>query len=230
MAIVFFCDRAFNSVIGVECIFIILLMAFSVFEFFHVQDYFAVYAKGRPDGTGLQVYAGGALDSDEPVSPLVEEHRFEMLSSTRNRFMQDEVIKSAVRDRQRDDDDDDLRGSPRDSSEPKKKRALDDTSDMDNEDFDDDEEEDGAANDDDDDDETELEEGLPKTVRGALNEQKTNALIADLLLKAMQCTAKTDARDIKRAVLKFKRKMQAGRASQRASSSATGTATHDSEF
>ena len=224
MSIVFFCDRAFNSVIGVECIFIILLMAFSVFEFFHVQDYFAIYAKAHTDATGL----GGALDSEGPMSPLAAEARFEMFSNTREHFMHDELIQSVIANGQRRTAD--MNGSPRDSAEmppsSQKRRTngvvLEDTSDLNAS-------TDGDDDDDDDEEQTELEEGLPKTVRGALNEQKTNALIADLLLKAMQCTEETDAHSIKRAVLKFKRKMQAGRATQRSTSS-TATATHDSEF
>jgi hypothetical protein len=201
MAIIFFCDRIFNSVVGVESAFIVAMFICSLFEFFHVQDYFAVVSNSRLDIGGVKI--GGFHLTDEetddgtngPISPMTAEENKARTDLIRLSFMNAENKRQMAENHKNDAE-----------------RSV--LSQM--------------ATDDDDEAEshTELEDNLPADVRAGLNDQAMNATIVDLLREVMKINESTEAERVKRMVLRFKNKLTRDRSGP-ASGSTTG---RDSEF
>ena len=97
LSLIFMCERIFNSVIGVESIFIALMFLCSLFEFFHVQDYFSVFSNSLLDPLGYRNNRKHRGDNDDdesytegPVLPNDSEHRTDLAALTRKRIMEEE--------------------------------------------------------------------------------------------------------------------------------------------
>jgi hypothetical protein len=225
MSVMFLCDRAFNSVIGIECIFIVAIMLFSVFEFFHVQDYFAVFRRpsasrgfaSMPDDDVDDKIVGVADNKDDEI--VLYNYGGEWLNKNRA----DNMSKEPERDRVAID----LSTSDKASTRSSTKKAAGATAAAAGQDgllpLSDDEEDGDAAG-----SLTDVENVSPN-VLATLQTQERSSLINKLLKQAMKCTDQTDPESIKRAVLKFKTRVLKTRPpSNRASSS--GDRTHDSGF
>jgi hypothetical protein len=192
MAIMFFCDRIINSEIGIEGIFIGAMFLCSVFEFFHVQDYFSVLANANLNCT-----------REAPFNNFSAEQSQDSVYDARRVYTGGpDVIKAHGSDDQPSIDDVQVR---LDQGKP----VIDYYSSSDSED----KNENASV--------TEFDETVTPAVRATLREQKTNALTSEFLQKVMQFTERTDANVIKRTVIKFKNKLISNSAKKSNSASGT---------
>jgi len=203
LAVIFFCDRIFNSVVGIESIAIGCLFLCSLFEFFHVQDYFAVLPNARPNGTGMRLHGVQAEDdsTDGPISPHTVDLMQEALAKSRAAQMGPP-----------------LSTAQHQSSIPTSSTMKNDTE-MALLSHSDDEDDDNASH-------TELDDNLPAAVRAALNDQSISATVTDFISEVLRVDDTSDPQKVKRMVLKYKNRLTKDR-SGRTSGSATG---RDSEF
>ena len=189
LALMFMCDRVFNSVVGVESIFVALMFLCSVFEFFHVQDYFSVFSNARLDPFGFRnsrTHRNDDNDDDSfnsgPVLPNDAERNAALLATTRKRIMEQSQTtqdKGAVYFSASEEDED--------------------------------EDVDESA--------TEMDDRIPLAARAVFNSQKHAKLVARLLENLMRVDDHTDPQRVKRTVLKFKEKVQKLSHDDKASSS-----------
>lgn len=220
LALIFMCDRVFNSVIGVESIFIALMFLCSVFEFFHVQDYFSVYSNSRLDPLGYRnnrkpSSSGGRANDDNdndddasftdgPVLPTDAERTTGWLAVARKRTMREAAAEAKA-------------GGASTSTTT--------TTTVGNGDkggvyFSASEDEDASV--------TELDDRVPANVRSVLNTQKTAGIVNKFFEDIRRFTPQTDAERIKRKVLRFQSKFASLSQDDRAASSSN--ASRESEF
>lgn len=205
LALIFMCDRVFNSVVGAESIFIALMFLCSLFEFFHVQDYFSVYPNARLDPLGFIDGKKNREDHDNddddevslnagPVTPTDVERNADRLAAARSRIMNQ------------------FQNPP----PPAKDGGAVTFSASDDDDDDEEDEDDGG---DIEESATEMDAAVSPVVRATLNSQKQQKLVAKLLEDAMRVDEATDAQKIKKKVLAFKSKVNALTQDDRASNS-----------
>jgi len=186
LAVMFFTDRIINSSIGIEGIFIGTLCLLALFEFFHVQDYFSVFANSQMNMNF------GARTS--PFSPQSAENSVDVGGREFRPQMGQWPVQVGRKVHGSDDGyPPDDQNTPLNSPQAMiAEQAYSSESEEEQGQFDD-----GASV-------TELDEALPPEVRAQFNDQGRTALIAQFLGEVMKFDVATDARVIKRTVLKFK--------------------------
>jgi hypothetical protein len=204
MAIMFFCDRLINSEIGIEGIFIGAMFLCSLFEFFHVQDYFSVFSNSNL-GCVREAPLTSFSVEDSQDSVYKPRRVFAGPPDDAKQHGSDDQpsIDDAVRERQH---------GMTIHEQRTQETAYYSSSDEE------DKEENASI--------TEFDENITPAVRATLREQKTNALTAEFLQKVMQFNERSDPNVIKRTVLKFKHKL-INNTSTKKSNSASGT--HESD-